>query len=113
MALHVGHNCNPWDGCDVCGACSQRTSACGPRRSGPRTSACNEGYGPFSVEGESVTAEKQLVDIRQKLYSTYMELAEQASTRRQWEAASAFQYAASLALGLAVTSIEVRTSNEP
>jgi hypothetical protein len=101
MALHVGHNCNPWDGCDVCGACSQRTSA------------CNEGYGPFSVEGESVTAEKQLVDIRQKLYSTYMELAEQASTRRQWEAASAFQYAASLALGLAVTSIEVRTSNEP
>lgn len=20
MALHVGHNCNPWDDCDVCGA---------------------------------------------------------------------------------------------
>ena len=40
--------------------------------------------------------------IRQKLYDAYMELAEQAATRRQWEAASAFQYAASLALGLTV-----------
>ncbi len=33
MALHVGHNCNPWEGCDVCGAkveppYRQRTDAC-------------------------------------------------------------------------------------
>ena len=40
--------------------------------------------------------------IRQKLHDAYMELAEQASVRRQWEAASAFQYAAGLALGLTV-----------
>lgn len=40
--------------------------------------------------------------IRQKLHDAYMELAEQATVRRQWEAASAFQYAAGLALGLTV-----------
>lgn len=33
MALHVGHNCNPWDDCDVCGAkvepqYRQRTDVC-------------------------------------------------------------------------------------
>lgn len=33
MALHVGHNCNPWDDCAVCGAKAeppycQRTDAC-------------------------------------------------------------------------------------
>lgn len=33
MALHVGHNCNPWNGCDVCGAqveppYRQRTDVC-------------------------------------------------------------------------------------
>jgi hypothetical protein len=60
---------------------------------------------------QAASTQTQLVDIRQKLYATYMELADQASTRRQWEASSAFQYSASLALGLAVTSIEVR--NEP
>lgn len=42
------------------------------------------------------------VEIRQKLFDTYMELADQAGTRRQWEAASAFQYAAQLALGMVV-----------
>jgi hypothetical protein len=39
MALHVGHNCNPWDGCDVCGAkveppYRQRTDVCAVCRQG-------------------------------------------------------------------------------
>jgi hypothetical protein len=39
MALHVGHNCNPWEGCDVCGAkieppYSQRTDVCAMCRQG-------------------------------------------------------------------------------
>lgn len=50
--------------------------------------------------------------IRQKLYDAYMELAEQASTRRQWEAASAFQYAATLALGFAVNGSAVKVNND-
>jgi hypothetical protein len=48
--------------------------------------------------------------IRQKLYDAYMELAEQATVRRQWEAASAFQYAASLALGL---TVKVEVAHDP
>jgi len=39
MALHVGHNCNPWDKCDVCGAeveppYRQRTDVCAMCRQG-------------------------------------------------------------------------------
>ena len=39
MALHVGHNCNPWEDCDVCGAkveppYSQRTDVCAMCRQG-------------------------------------------------------------------------------
>jgi hypothetical protein len=48
--------------------------------------------------------------LRQKLYDAYMELADQAAQRRQWEAASAFQYAAGLALGL---TVKVEVASEP
>ena len=39
MSLHVGHNCNPWESCDVCGAkveppYSQRTDVCAMCRQG-------------------------------------------------------------------------------
>jgi len=39
MALHVGHNCNPWEKCDVCGAevepqYRQRTDVCAVCRQG-------------------------------------------------------------------------------
>lgn len=48
------------------------------------------------------------VDLRHRLYETYTELAEQASKRREFEAASAFQYAAQLALGM-----QIRVDSEP
>lgn len=37
-------------------------------------------------------------ELRMRLYQTLMQLASEASTARRWEAASAFEYAANLAL---------------
>lgn len=56
------------------------------------------------AEYESFQREKSdsAVEIRQKLHDTYLELADQAHNRREWEAASAFQYAAGLALGMVI-----------
>lgn len=48
------------------------------------------------------------VDLRHRLYETYTELADQAAKRREFEAASAFQYAAQLALGM-----QIQVDSEP
>jgi len=45
MALHVGHNCNPWEKCDVCGAevepqYRQRTDVCALCRQGFTVCRC-------------------------------------------------------------------------
>lgn len=46
------------------------------------------------------------IEIRQRLFDTYSDLAEQAQRRREWEAASAFQYAAQLALGMQIQVVD-------
>ena len=39
------------------------------------------------------------IELRERLAATFNDLADQAVKARQWEAASAFQYAAGLAFG--------------
>lgn len=46
-------------------------------------------------------------DLRQRLYDTYMDYAQQAEKARDWSAATAYQTAACLALGTAVTLSDV------
>lgn len=44
-------------------------------------------------------------EVRVRLWQTYLEYADQAQKNRNWEAASAFQLAAELALGTGVESV--------
>jgi len=46
-------------------------------------------------------------ELRQRLHDTYMDYAAEALRRHDWAAASAFQTAACLALGTAVTLSDV------
>jgi hypothetical protein len=70
MALHVGHNCNPWEGCDVCGAkveppYSQRTDVCAMCRQGFTLCRCRH----------------QLREQRERMNMTKEEALSQMTTR--------------------------------
>jgi len=60
----------------------------------------------IAYERHRTEAARLGIEIRQRLYETYTELAEQAQARREWEAASAFQYAAQLALGMQIRVVD-------